>query len=73
MKNKANLAIELSLILKTTAGDIYNWQGFNILKLDDILHKRHGEYDGDNGCSMGELIKREYGERAYNLCKEIMK
>ncbi len=33
----------------------------DILKLDDLLHERHGEYEQNSGLSMNELILQEYG------------
>ena len=43
----------------------------DILKLDDLLHSRHGNYEQDSGLSMSELIVREYGIAA-NTFVDVM-
>jgi hypothetical protein len=33
----------------------------DVLKLDDLLHERHGNYEQNSGQSMSDLITQEYG------------
>lgn len=41
----------------------------DILKLDELLHKRHGDYE-DQGLSMSDLITKEYGEEANQFVRQ---
>jgi hypothetical protein len=37
----------------------------DVLKFDELLHARHGEYDADGiNCSAYNLVRREYGDEA---------
>ena len=42
----------------------------DILLLDDALHKRHGDYENE-GLSMSDLIKIEYGEEAESFISKL--
>ena len=41
----------------------------DIIALDDLLHERHGNYE-DEGLSMSDFVRKNYGEKAHNFCIE---
>lgn len=41
----------------------------DIVKFDDWLHRKHGDYE-DEGMSMSDLILSEYGKSAHSFIKE---
>lgn len=43
----------------------------DVLKIDDILHNRFGNYE-DEGLSMNDIIKEKYGEFAVQLLNELL-
>ena len=43
----------------------------DVLKLDDLLHERHGNYEQKLGLSMSELINQKYGSTA-NTFVDVM-
>ena len=43
----------------------------DIMKIDDILHNRFGNYE-DEGLSMNDIIKEKYGESAVQLLNELL-
>lgn len=43
----------------------------DILKFDDYLHEKHGQYE-EKRMSMEELITKEYGTKARNLIQELI-
>jgi hypothetical protein len=42
-----------------------------IIKLDDLLHERHGEYEGE-GLSMKECIDKHYSPAASAFVKSLI-
>ena len=44
----------------------------NIVKFDDWLHEKHGNYEEEQGLSMGEIISKEYGIEANIFSKTAM-
>ncbi len=47
--------------------------GIDILKLDDWLHEKHGNYEDTWGMSMSEFIETEYGKAAHDFVVESMR
>lgn len=43
----------------------------DILKFDDHLHEKHGQYE-EKGMSMAELITKEYSTEARKLIQELI-
>lgn len=43
----------------------------DILKFDDWLHERHGDYE-DNGQSMEDVIREHYGDKGVKLINELI-
>jgi hypothetical protein len=43
----------------------------DLLKLDDHLHKIHGDYE-DDGLSMSMLITQEYGQQAHTFVTDYL-
>lgn len=43
----------------------------DILKLDDILHEKFGNYE-NRGYSLDELVKREYGRETLTLINSLL-
>ena len=39
----------------------------DVIKFDDWLHERHGNYEEERGISMADLIKKEYGQASYSF------
>jgi len=44
----------------------------NIIKFDAWLHKHFGEYEREDGISMRQLIKREFGKEAVLFIQKLI-
>jgi len=44
----------------------------DILKMDNWLHHKHGEYEEENKHSMSSFIKQEYGSAAVSFVRSVM-
>ena len=43
----------------------------DILKFDDWLHERYGDYE-DNGQSMDDVVREKYGEKGVRLIEQLI-
>jgi len=43
----------------------------DILKFDDFLHQKHGNYE-DKGKSMNDIVIEHYGENALDVLKRLL-
>ena len=42
------------------------------MKLDDWLHEQFGEFDGEDGISMRDLLAEKFGEECARFCEEAI-
>jgi len=43
----------------------------DVIKLDELLHQRHGQYE-ENNMSMSDIIEQEYGINAKRFCESVL-
>jgi len=49
-----------------------NTISFDIIKLDDTMHKLYGDYDVNDDKSMSDLIEEKYGKEAVDFIFDII-
>ena len=62
----------LNRIIDETLSMMQHKPVIDILKLDDILHEVHGDYEGDHGWSMKDLINKKYGDLAMLFVESLI-
>lgn len=68
---QSRLELSLSDCIDTLVSIVAGRVVVDIMKIDDILHNRFGNYE-DEGLSMNDIIKEKYGEFAVQLLNELL-
>lgn len=68
---QSRLEMSLSDCIDTLVSIVAGHVVVDIIKIDDILHSRFGDYE-TRGLSMDDIIREKYGESACQLLNELI-